>query len=73
MGSKVALISSADETAREISTELYHHDQLATTNTFPVHQFFCSGDSRMFQLIARNWLGEQIKVNPVVWQVPHIV
>jgi glutamate racemase len=73
MGSEVALISSAEETAREISTVLYHHDQLATTNAFPIHQFFCSGDSRMFQLIARNWLGEQIKVNPVVWQVPRIV
>jgi glutamate racemase len=73
MGDKVALISSADETAREISTVLYHHGQLAATTSLPVHQFFCSGDSRMFQQIAQDWLGEQIKVNPVVWQVPRIV
>jgi glutamate racemase len=73
MGSKVALISSADETAREISTVLYHHNQLATTKEMPVHQFFCSGDSRIFQQIAQDWLGEQIKVSPVVWQVSRIV
>jgi glutamate racemase len=73
MGSKVALISSADETAREISTVLYHHGQLATADAMPIHQFFCSGDSGMFQQIAQNWLGEQIKVSPVVWQLPRIV
>jgi glutamate racemase len=73
MGSKVALISSADETAREISTVLYHHNQLATTKELPVHQFFCSGDSRIFQQIAQAWLGEQIKVSPVVWQISRIV
>jgi glutamate racemase len=73
MGDKVALISSADETAREISTVLYHHGQLATTEEMPIHQFFCSGDSRIFQRIAQDWLGDQIKVSPVVWQVPRIV
>lgn len=73
MGNKVNLISSADETAREISTVLYHHNQLATTHEMPIHQFFCSGDSRIFQQIAQDWLGEQIKVSPVVWQVPRII
>jgi glutamate racemase len=73
MGDKVALISSADETAREISTILHHRGELATTDQLPVHHFFCSGDSRMFQQIAQDWLGEQIKVTPVVWQVPRIV
>jgi glutamate racemase len=73
MGNKVGLISSADETAREISTVLYHHGQLATTNVMPIHQFFCSGDSSIFQQIAQEWLGEQIKVSPIVWQVPLII
>jgi glutamate racemase len=73
MGTKVSLISSADETAREISTVLYHHGQLAEADAIPIHQFFCSGDSRIFQQIAQNWLGEQIKVSPVVWQVTRIV
>ncbi|PZE21001.1 glutamate racemase [Paenibacillus xerothermodurans] len=72
MGPKVNLISSADETAREISTVLYHKGLLATTNSMQVHQFFCSGDPWIFKKIAQEWLNEEIKVTPVVWQVPHI-
>lgn len=69
MGEKVKLISSADETAREVSTILYDKGQLASSNESPVHQFFCSGDADMFQKIAKTWLGEQIQRTPVVWQV----
>jgi glutamate racemase len=73
MGTSVALISSAEETAREISTILYHKGMLATSNTIPIHQFFCSGDPGMFKKIAQAWLNEQIAVMPVVWQVPNII
>ncbi|MFE5319023.1 glutamate racemase [Paenibacillus sp. NPDC056579] len=73
MGPGVTLISSADETAREISTILYHKGMLATSNFLPVHQFLCSGDPVMFRHIAQSWLNEQIRVTPVVWQVPHII
>lgn len=72
MGSDVTLINSAEETAREISTILHENNQLAGRDEVPVHQFFCSGDSRKFQEIAQNWLGEQIRLTPVIWQVPHI-
>ncbi|MCZ8518088.1 MULTISPECIES: glutamate racemase [Paenibacillus] len=73
MGPGVTLISSADETAREISTILYHKGLLAARGTMPVHQFFCSGEPRMFKSIAQTWLNEQIKVTPVVWRVPNII
>jgi glutamate racemase len=73
MGPRVTLISSADETAREISTILYHKGMLATSNSIPVHQFFCSGDPFMFKKIAQAWLNEETRVTPVVWQVPHII
>lgn len=73
MGPQVALISSADETAREVSTILYHKGMLATSPVMPVHQFFCSGDPYMFKTIAQSWLNEQIRVTPVVWQVPNII
>ncbi|NOU98001.1 glutamate racemase [Paenibacillus sp. LMG 31456] len=73
MGPNVTLISSADETAREISTILYHKGMLATSNSIPVHQFFCSGDPYMFKKIAQSWLNEETRVTPVVWQVPHII
>jgi glutamate racemase len=70
MGPGVTLISSADQTARDISTLLYHNGQLASSRELPVHRFFCSGDPITFQRIAQNWLNEQIQVTPVVWQVP---
>jgi len=73
MGPGVSLISSAEETAREISAILYHKGQLARFDDVPIHQFFCSGNPRMFQSIAQQWLGEQIQLTPVVWQVPKIV
>ncbi|UHA76162.1 glutamate racemase [Paenibacillus sp. 481] len=73
MGSQVKLISSADETAREVSTILHDKGQLASSTQLPIHQFFCSGDAAIFQDIARQWLGEHIQDFPVVWQVPHII
>lgn len=69
MGPRVKLLSSADETAREISTILHQKGQLARGYETPVHQFFCSGDAEMFSKIARQWLGEQIELTPIVWQV----
>lgn len=73
MGQDVNLISSADETAGDIRTILQEGKQLAGAGYEPVHQFFCSGDSRMFKSIAERWLGKQIGLSPVVWQVPVIV
>jgi glutamate racemase len=72
MGPELALISSAEETAREISTVLYHRGQLATDESLPVHQFFCSGEPDMFQRIAQTWLRQHIVASPVVWRVPTI-
>lgn len=69
MGPSVKLISSADETAREISTILYDKGQLSSGEETPIHQFLCTGDAEMFQSIATEWLGEQIKRTPVVWQI----
>ncbi|MEI7024901.1 glutamate racemase [Paenibacillus sp. y28] len=71
MGPDVTIISSADETARDISAILNFHNQLAQANEIPIHQFFCSGEPQMFKRIAQLWLDEQINVSPVVWQVPH--
>lgn len=73
MGKGITLISSADETAREISTILYDRNRMASNNELPVHHFFCSGEPSMFKSIAQQWLGEQIELTPVVWQVPNIV
>ncbi|MFD1953471.1 glutamate racemase [Paenibacillus thailandensis] len=72
MGDHVELISSAEETARDISTILHDQRKLARGDQLPVHQFFCSGDPAIFKQITLQWLGEQIELTPVVWQVPQI-
>ncbi len=72
MGPEVTLISSAEETAREISTVLQETGQLADHDEPLVHQFFCSGDPRKFQEIALTWLGHPFRMTPVVWQVPRV-
>lgn len=73
MGPDVMLISSADETARDVSAILNYKGLMASVDEHPIHRFFCSGDPLLFRRIAQLWLGEQIKVSPVVWQVPHII
>lgn len=72
MGQGVNLISSADETAREISMILYGESKPSRGKQIPVHQFFCSGNPLLFKSIAQKWLGEQIRLTPVVWQVTNI-
>lgn len=72
MGPGVKLISSDSETAREMSAILQETGKLAAQPELPVHQFFCSGDPRLFKRIAQQWLGEQIELTPVVWQIPQI-
>jgi len=72
MGPEVSLISSAEETAREISTILQERNQLAGWHGQPIHQVFCSGEPHKFQRIAQSWLGEQIRSTPVVWRVSRI-
>lgn len=73
MGPAVRLISSADQTARDISTVLYHNGQLASSRGVPVHRFFCSGHPETFRRIAQEWLNEEIQVTPVIWQVPRFM
>lgn len=72
IGSQVELINSAEETAREISTVLYHRGQLAVTEEAPKHQFYCSGNPALFQQIAQQWLDQAVDVTPMEWQIPRI-
>ncbi|MCM3747102.1 glutamate racemase [Paenibacillus pasadenensis] len=72
VGPGVQLISSDNETAREMSTILQETGKLASQAELPVHRFFCSGDPALFKSIAQQWLGKQIELTPVVWQIPQI-
>ncbi len=52
MGRKVKLISSGDETAREVSTLLHHSGMLVTEKRTPHHLFLTTGPKEIFEQIA---------------------
>ncbi|SFS98859.1 glutamate racemase [Marininema halotolerans] len=70
MGEETTLISSAEETARELSTVLHHKGLLADGSRFPTgdHHFFISGQPASFRRIAETWLGRPLEVEQVSLQ-----
>ncbi|WP_017756011.1 glutamate racemase [Calidifontibacillus oryziterrae] len=60
MGNEVKLISSGDETAREVSTLLYHSAMLVTEKRSPNHLFLTTGPKEIFQQIASKWFEHPI-------------
>jgi glutamate racemase len=60
IGEKVKVISSGAETAREVSTILNHHDQLASEENQVEHHFYTTGSKEIFARIASNWLNQEI-------------
>lgn len=61
MGNEVDVISSGDETAREISAILQYKNMLNTSGDEPIHQFFTTGSTAIFSKIASEWLGSKIE------------
>ncbi len=61
VGKEVTVISSGDETAREISAILYHSDLLQTKDVKPNHYFYSTGSQELFSQIANNWFGTTLK------------
>jgi glutamate racemase len=60
MGEEVNVISSGDETAREISAILQYNGLLETSDDEPNHEFFTTGSTTIFSKIASEWLGYPI-------------
>lgn len=63
MGKDVKIISSGDETAREVSTILSFHNMLNEAEGEKQHLFLTTGSKDLFQKIASKWFG--YKVNEV--------
>ncbi|MCH5584630.1 glutamate racemase [Shimazuella sp. AN120528] len=63
IGDKVKLISSAEETASELSTILQYGSMLATRHQ--KHRFFTTGDTSKFASLAGAWLGLDIEPEQV--------
>lgn len=65
-GRDVEVISSGDETAREVSALLYHEKLLAQSEKEPNHSFYTTGPGTTFELVAKTWLDlEDIQVKRI--------
>ncbi|MBD8026309.1 glutamate racemase [Ureibacillus sp. Re31] len=56
VGPNVFVLSSAEETAKEVKDLLEYYDQLNTSRVNPHHKFFTTGSVPIFKTIATNWL-----------------
>ncbi len=60
MGPAVVLISSAEETARDVYATLVEGDLLRADPSPPVHEFLCSGDPEAFRDLGGHFLGPEV-------------
>ncbi|MTH52928.1 glutamate racemase [Bacillus mangrovi] len=61
MGPQVKVISSGDETAREVSTILSYHQALSETDGRKNHRFYTTGPRDLFEGFALKWFDEEIE------------
>jgi glutamate racemase len=57
MGEDVVLVSSAEETAKDVYATLRSLDLLMGTRAEPRHEFLCTGDPDQFRSVAHHFLG----------------
>ncbi|MCC9173003.1 glutamate racemase [Arthrobacter sp. zg-Y179] len=69
MGDGVTLVSSAEETAKDVYRALISHGIERRSQTAPQHTFVATGDSASFELLARRFLGPEVLS---VQQVEHV-
>ncbi|ALC89758.1 glutamate racemase [Bacillus sp. FJAT-18017] len=60
MGTDVKVISSGDETAREVSTILDYRGLIDQDNELPKHEFYTTGSDVIFSKIASEWLDYEV-------------
>jgi len=58
IGEHITIVSSSEETARETSTILDVHQLLYIENRVPTHQFYATGDLRLFKKISERIFNE---------------
>ncbi|MGD7044158.1 glutamate racemase [Jeotgalibacillus proteolyticus] len=56
MGSSITVISSGDETAREVSAILAYRGELNARYEKECHRFYTTGSSKIFGQVAKEWL-----------------
>jgi glutamate racemase len=60
MGENVTLVSSAEETAKDVYRTLVAHDLLRTSDQAPTLRFQSTGDAASFGKLARRFLGPEV-------------
>ena len=61
MGNDVSLVSSAEETAKDLYRTLVENSLLReSSNEAPQHTFLATGDSAAFEVLARRFLGPEV-------------
>lgn len=60
MGNDVTLVSSADETAKDLYRVLVEEDLLNVDEAKPKHRFVATGDPKAFASLARRFLGPEV-------------
>jgi glutamate racemase len=60
MGEDVTLVSSAEETAKDVYRNLVAHDLLRTAESAPTLRFQSTGDAAAFGKLARRFLGPEV-------------
>ena len=60
LGPEVLLISSAEETAKDVYATLLHEGLARGDHGRPAHEFLCTGDPARFQALAERFLGPEI-------------
>ena len=61
MGNNVSLVSSAEETAKDLYRVLVENSLLRQPSTEPAtHRFLATGDAKAFEVLARRFLGPEV-------------
>lgn len=62
MGEGVTLVSSAEETAKDLYRILIENALLRTQSSTPaIHRFLATGDAKAFETLARRFLGPEVR------------
>ena len=61
MGDGVTLVSSAEETAKDVYRTLNSESMLRTSATPPTYRFQATGDTNSFEKLARRFLGPEVR------------
>ena len=59
IGPEVVLVSSAEETAKDVYAAIFDGGLLREDRSLPEHEFLCSGDPASFRALAARFLGPE--------------